>query len=124
MKVFVKSLLSIAVLCGGALAQDISGKWSGKFDFVSPNGEKKTSNAVVIITNDQGQYSATGGPTEGQQHPFLNVSFEGGVLRFDMGDHPRMRVELRLKGDRLAGQGSANVQDKVLTANWSLNRQP
>ena len=127
MKTLVRRFALITLVCAAALAQDpaqdIAGKWSGKLEFVSPEGEKRTVTTVVIIKNDQGRYSATGGPSEAQQQPFVNVSFQDGVFRFDMGDRLPMRVELRLKEDQLTGQGSVKSPDKVVMVDWSLNRQ-
>jgi hypothetical protein len=116
--------LALMMLCFSAgLAQDITGKWAGKFNFVSPEGEKKSSPAFITINNEQGQYTATGGSSEEQQRPLAKVSFQDGVLRFEMGDSPTMLVELRLNGNQLAGRGSASINGKELTAEWSLNRK-
>ena len=121
---WIKTLLLTCTLGGSMFAADITGKWSGKFEFTTPDGQSRVQPAFVIVKQEDSRYSATGGPGEAQQRPLGKVAYQDGVLHFELGERPVTQVELKLSGDELTGQGTSSIDGKPMVAKWSLKRVP
>ena len=118
----IRALTLCALLSTLAFGSEITGKWSGSFEFTAPDGQTRTQPAFVIVRSGDNSYTATGGPSEGQQRPLSKVDFHDGLLRFELGDRTPMQVELRLHGDELAGQGTTAADGKSTVVKWMLTR--
>jgi hypothetical protein len=89
----MKMLICLLLLTGLTLsAGELTGKWSGKFDITTEEGELKNDSAVMNLKLDGGKVSGTAGPNEDQQWAIRNGKLEAGKLTFEVvpeGDNDR-----------------------------------
>ena len=95
----MKTLICLLLLTGLTLsAGELTGKWSGKFDITSPDGEVKPDSAVMNLKVDGTKVTGTAGPNEDQQWTIRNGKLEAGKLTFDVvpeGDEDKGALRFR-----------------------------
>ncbi len=84
-KQVMKTLICLLLLTGLTLsAGELAGKWSGKFDITTADGEPKPDSAVMNLKVDGTKVTGTAGPNEDQQWTIRNGKLEAGKLTFDV----------------------------------------
>jgi len=102
-----------------ALAADLTGKWSGTFDEILPDGSAKSIGGAYMDLKVSGEtVTGTAGPDEAHQNAISNGKLAGnkltfevaqgqGILRFDLtfdGESIKGRVAAERDGERKAGR--------------------
>ena len=121
MKTLLLSLLLSAVLC----AADVTGKWSGVFEFKNDQGETRSEPAFLILKQEGARLSGSGGPNEGEQHAFQNGTVDGAILVFEipLGGERTIQFKLKASGDAIQGDMKMPRKDGVIQeATMSIKR--
>lgn len=114
----------LAALVGVALADvDVTGKWSGTFSPIGPNGETKESTAVLVLKQSGTDITGTAGPNEDEQFPIQKGKIEGDKITLEV-DHDghTMKIDLVLTADRLTGEAKLSRDGQDLRAKIDVTR--
>lgn len=122
MRSLLSILLAFSALFGftaSGFAADFAGKWSGEG---VTNGE--THPLVFLLKQEGGKLIGTGGPDEGEQHPFKTVEADGAkiVLEIAIGENASLHFELTLEGDSLKGTVTMTRDDGKESGPVTLKR--
>ena len=118
------SFVLLAALAGIALADvDVTGKWSGSFNPIGPNGETKESTAVLVLKQTGTDITGTAGPTEDEQFPIQKGKIEGDKITLEV-DHEgnTLRLDLKLAADRITGEAHMSREGQSMTAKIDVSR--
>lgn len=108
--------------CFAFAAEDISGKWEGKF-VITADGETHDDTACLILKQSGTELTGTGGPNSGEQWPITNGNVEGDKLTFDVqSPGPLIKFSLTVVGGHLKGQAKAEADGHVMTGEMDLQR--
>jgi hypothetical protein len=115
----MKTLICLLLLTGLTLsAADLAGKWSGKFDITTADGETKPDSAVMSLKVDGTKVTGTAGPNEDQQWTIRNGKLEAGKLTFDVvmegdngDDKGSLVFDLVFDGETIRGSASGTSHD-------------
>lgn len=106
----MKTLICLLLLTGLSLsAGELTGKWSGKFDITTADGELRPDSAVMNLKVDGTKVTGTAGPNEDQQWAIRNGKLEAGKLTFDVvpegdgGESGSLVFDLVFDGDAIRG---------------------
>ena len=93
-------LFSAALLA----AADVTGHWSGTFEFRTPSGEQQEVPVYLILKQDGNNVGGTGGRDLADRHTITRGTFDGSklVLEVEAGDNP-VQLELTVDGEQLQG---------------------
>ncbi len=108
-KICVCVLLTILVAFAAAAA-DVSGKWSGTYNFDNGNNGP----AVMILKQSGATITGTAGPGDDQQWPIQNGKISGNKITGELkspDDGSVFKLELTLDGDNMKGDISASTPD-------------
>ena len=123
--------LSFALLLSALTlsAANLTGKWSGKFDITTPNGETKPDEAYMNLKQEGGTVTGTAGPNEGEQWAIRNGKLEAGKLTFevvmkdDQEEKGILTFDLVFDGDTIRGNASGSGQgNEKMSAKVDLKR--
>jgi hypothetical protein len=108
-------------------AGELTGKWSGKFDITTADGESKADSAVMNLKLDGTKVTGTAGPNEDQQWTIRNGKLEAGKLTFEVvpeGDNDKgsLVFDLVFDGETIRGTVSGHDGDNKLSAKVDLKR--
>ena len=104
-------------------AVDVTGKWSGTFDVQTAQGDSRTSPIFMILKQEGGALSGSGGPNEGEQHPIQNGKIEGDRLTFEVSrDNGTIHFDLRATETEIKGEMRRSRDGSTETAKVSLKR--
>lgn len=81
MKTLICALLLTALTLS---AGELTGKWSGKFDITTADGENKPDSAYMNLKLDGITVTGTAGPNEDQQWAIRKGKLEGTKLTFEV----------------------------------------
>ena len=118
----MKTLICLLLLTGLTLsAGELTGKWSGKFDITTADGELKPDSAVMNLKLDGTKVTGTAGPNEDQQWTIKNGKLEAGKLTFEVvpeGDDDKglLVFDLVFDGDTIRGTATGHDGDNKLSA--------
>jgi hypothetical protein len=124
----MKTLICLLLLTGLTLsAGELTGKWSGKFDITTADGELKPDSAVMNLKVDGAKVTGTAGPNEDQQWAIRNGKLETGKLTFEVvpeGDENKgvLVFDLVFDGDTIQGTVTGHDGDNKLSAKVDLKR--
>jgi hypothetical protein len=124
----MKTLLCLLLLAALPLcAADLTGKWTGKFDITTTEGEEKPDQAVMNLKLDGGAVTGTAGPNDDQQWPILKGKLEGNKLTFEVvpegdADKGLLQFELVFDGDTIKGAAKMQQGDEKMSAKVDLKR--
>ncbi|HXM42948.1 MAG TPA: hypothetical protein VN924_16970 [Bryobacteraceae bacterium] len=124
----MKTLICLLLLTGLTLsAGELTGKWSGKFDITTPDGDVKPDSAVMHLTANGAEVTGTAGPNEDQQWTMRNGKLEAGKLTFEVlpeGDEDKglLVFDLVFDGDTIRGTATGHDGDDKLSAKVDLKR--
>jgi hypothetical protein len=101
-----------------AAAEDFTGKWSGSFADLRPDGSSGNDTIFMTVTQKGMDLTGTAGPREDQQWPLkgkvagnavtLEVQADGPIIKFTL-----TFAEGHLKGDANAEMNGQKLQAKV-----------
>jgi hypothetical protein len=101
---------------------NVSGKWSGAFEFKNDNDETKSEPVYMILKQDGSTLTGSGGPNEDKQHPIKNGKVDGNKLTFEVEGKMTISFNLTAKGDQITGDMNAEENGIKRTAKLSLKR--
>lgn len=116
-------LLTTLTLAAG----ELTGKWTGKFDITTPDGEIKPDTAVMILKVEGSNVTGTAGPNDDQQWAIRKGKLEAGKLTFEVvpeGDDEKgfLAFDLAFDGDSIRGNVTGHEGDNKLSAKVDLKR--
>ena len=123
MKILMSFVL-LAALVGVALADvDVTGKWSGTFSPIGPNGETKESTAVLVLKQSGTDITGTAGPNEDEQFPIQKGKIEGDKIMLEV-DHEgnTLKLDLKLAADRITGEAHMSKDGQSMMAKIDVSR--
>jgi hypothetical protein len=114
----------LVALAGFAVADvNVTGKWSGSFTAIGPDGQTKDSTAVLLLKQNDSEITGTVGPNEGEQHDITKGKIEGNKITLEAADGARtIKFDLALDGDRITGDVNAVGGDGPLKAKIDVKR--
>jgi hypothetical protein len=74
-------MAAVLLLALGAVASDVSGKWSGEFKV--EGGDHSIPQFFILKQQDR-TVSGSGGPDAGEQYPIENGRIQGDALKFEL----------------------------------------
>lgn len=113
----MKTLICLLLLTGFTLtAGELTGKWSGKFDITTADGETKPDSAYMNLKVEGTKVTGTAGPNEDQQWTIRNGKLEAGKLTFEVvpeGDEDKglLVFDLVFDGDTIRGTATGRDGD-------------
>jgi len=103
-----------------AVPADVSGKWSGSF---KPDNEENPLPLFLVLKQDGGSLTGSGGPTETEQHPMQNGKIDGDHLVFEVNaGKGTFYFDLKIAGDEITGGLQMKRDSVTRTAKVSLKR--
>jgi hypothetical protein len=124
----MKTLICLLLLTSWtSCAADLTGKWTGKFDITTADGELKPDSAVMNLKVDGTKVTGTAGPNEDQQWAIRKGNLEAGKLTFEVvpeGDEDKglLVFELLFDGDTIRGTATGREGDNKMSAKIELKR--
>ena len=114
-------LLAAAVAFGG----ELTGKWSGTFENVGPDGSVRSSGAYMDLKLSGQTVTGTAGPDESDQRAISNGKLDGKKLTFEVmhGEGPTITFDLTFDGESIQGTAAAERDGKRLNAKLDLKRK-
>jgi hypothetical protein len=77
----------LAAFAGFAVADvTVTGKWSGSFVAIGPDGQTKDSTAVLVLKQNGSEITGTVGRNEGEQHEITKGKVEGDKITLESAD--------------------------------------
>jgi hypothetical protein len=127
MKMLICLLLLTGLTLPAASAAELTGKWTGKFDITTPDGQVKPDQAVMNLKLDGAQVTGTAGPNEDQQWTIRKGKLEAGKLTFEVipdGDDEKglLVFNLVFDGETIKGDVTGHDGDNKLSAKVDLKR--
>ncbi|MGO4882489.1 MAG: hypothetical protein ACLP59_16900 [Bryobacteraceae bacterium] len=114
----MKTLICLLLLTGLTLsAAELTGKWTGKFDITTSDGEEKPDTAVMNLKLDGTTVTGTAGPNDDQQWAIHNGKLEKGKLTFEVllegngGDNGKLVFDLVFDGETIKGSAAGTSPD-------------
>jgi hypothetical protein len=116
--------MAIAALTGVAAADtNVTGKWSGSFNVIGPNGETKDGTALLVLKQDGSAITGSVGPDEGEQHAITKGKIEGGKITLEAADgQMAITFNLVVNGDRITGEANAVGEGREMRAKLDVTR--
>jgi len=126
----MKALICLLLLTGLTLsAANLTGKWSGKFDITTSDGEQKPDSAVMNLKLDGNAVTGTAGPSDDQQWTIRNGKLDGKKLTFEVvmeggsDDQGKIVFNLVFDGETITGSAAGTSPDgQKMTAKLELKR--
>jgi hypothetical protein len=83
---------------------NVTGKWTGSFGSIGPDGEARESTAVMVLKQSGSAITGTVGPSENDQHLAVRGKIEGDKIMLTAEDEGRaVTFALVLAADRISG---------------------
>lgn len=124
MKLLSCILLTLALVMTAAAA-DVTGKWSGSFAIIGPDGTPGESNPAYMVLKQTGNtLSGTAGQDESNQVPIQNPKIEGNKISgtVEPGDGSTYVVMLTVNGDKMTGEVTATQGGQTMKAKIEFKR--
>ena len=123
MRTFLCFLVLAALAVTAHADVDVTGKWTGSFTMIGPNGETNEGTALLILKQSGTDIAGTVGPSEDQQFNIQKGKIEGDkiTLEADHGGHI-MKISLVLADDRIKGEAHLDAEGQVLNAKIEVTR--
>ncbi len=124
MRTLLTCLVLAALACIAVAAGDVSGKWSGSFDMIGPNGEIKTTTAMFVLKQSGTDVTGTVGPDEHEQFAIQTGKIDGGKVTLVADrDGRTIKFDLVLAADRLTGEANLTGQGQTAKARVNVIRE-
>ena len=105
----MRKLLCFTVLAALAASiaiadTNITGKWTGSFKSIGPDGDARESTAVIMLKQNGSEITGTVGPTDNDQQMAVKGKIEGDKITLTSEDEGRaITFVLVLAADRITG---------------------
>ena len=121
MKRLRRSLVLIVLIAVLAMADELTGTWSGTFKV---SGGDHSTPQIVILKQDGKKLTGSAGPEPGEQYPLENGSIDGDQVRFAVTSGEwRFSYDLKRSGpDEMKGNVELKSVDDSRVAVVSLRR--
>ena len=126
------ALLLAVALCFVSLPvlalEDFSGKWSGTFSGVAPNGEQVTENIYMVLVHKGTELTGTVGPSADRQWKILKGKADAKTVYFevqaenDSGPGPYVKISMTFADGHLKGDFTGERGDQKLAAKVDVTR--
>jgi len=125
MKRLTFCLLAVFALAGLALADtNVTGRWTGTFAMIGPNGETNDGEALLVLKQTGSDISGTVGPNEGEQHQITKGTIEGDKITLESADGAIViHFALVVKEDRITGDAHAERDGRKMQAKLDVKKQ-
>ena len=105
-----------------AAAEDFTGKWSGSFNTVRPDGSADNDTIVMDVKQKGTDLTGTAGPSAENQWP-LKGTVNGNKLTFEVqSDGPLIKFALNFAEGHLKGDANAEQDGRKLSAKVDMQR--
>jgi hypothetical protein len=125
----MKVLLCVLALITAALAAaadvNVTGKWTGSFNIMGPDGATKDSTALLILKQEGTEITGSVGPNEDEQHQIQKGKIEGDKIVLEARDNNNghvIKFDLRIVEDRIKGEASISAEGQSRTAKLDVGR--
>jgi hypothetical protein len=115
----------ILALAMTAAAADVTGKWSGSYALIGPDGSAGDSNPAFLILKQSGTtLTGTAGSDEADQFPIENAKIENNKITGSVNpsDGATYTVSLTVAGDRMTGEVTVSQGGQTMKAKIELKR--
>jgi len=106
-------------------AEDFSGKWTGSFTGVGPDGTERTESMMVTFVHKGADLTGTAGPSAAQQWAIQKGKVEGNNVAFEVqgdGGGPALKFTLALAEGHLKGSVTAERDGLKLNGKVDIAR--
>lgn len=121
-----KLLLTAAAFAATMLGADVTGKWAGPME-MTRGDETKTDSAYLVLKQTGGSVTGTVGPNENKQLPITKGSIEGDAIHIEAsaeGGAVKVVVKLKVEGEKLVGDLTAEGGERPFTGKMTLSKLP
>jgi hypothetical protein len=117
--VLASLLLSVGVV---SAAQDVTGKWSGSFNTIGPDGSTREAGIFLDLKQKGTELTGTAGPNAERQWP-LKGKIEGAKLAFEVqSDDGPVKITLTLADGHLKGEAALEANGQKRAAKIDAER--
>jgi len=115
-------MLSLVALPFGAA--DVSGKWSGTFEAVTPDGTTRSEPLVLIFKQEGDKLTGSGGPNESERHDMRDGKVAGDKITFEVAlERGSIFFDLTVvAGDQITGNMKRVRENSEQNAKVALKR--
>jgi hypothetical protein len=115
-----KIIAIILLLAGNALAEDLSGKWSGEFKV---DGGDHGVPQLFMFRQNGNTLTGSGGPNTGEQYPIEDGKVDGHRITFEITTGEwKFTYHLNAAGEKITGTLELKGVNDRRTATVSLNK--
>jgi len=118
-------ILLVFALATAAAAADVTGKWSGTFVVMGPNGPAGDPNPAFLILKQSGStLTGTAGQDENEQWPIDNLKMDGNKISGSVSpsDGATYTVTLTVNGDSMTGEVTISDGGQTMKGKIELKR--
>jgi hypothetical protein len=120
----MKTLALLLMFTAAAFAGELTGKWSGSFEIVNPDGSTQPSTAFITLKLSGQTVTGTAGQNETEQVEILNGKLDGQKLTFDVPIREILiKFDVVFDGDTIKGGAAAESGGMKVTAKVDLKRR-
>ena len=121
MKAILCILLLGALALSAAADTNVTGKWTGNFKVIEPEGEAGT--AFLVLKQNGSEISGTVGPDEGEQHTITKGKIEGDKITLLIEEDGRtIKFDLVAAADRITGDVNIAHEGQTRKAKLDVTR--
>jgi hypothetical protein len=114
-----KTISIILLLAVNAMAEDLSGKWSGEFRV---DGGDHVVPQLFMFRQNGNTLTGSGGPNTSEQYPIENGKVDGNRIMFEITTGEwKFTYDLKVTGERITGTLELKSVNDRRTATVSLN---
>ena len=115
-----KTIAIILLLAVNAMAEDLSGKWSGEFKV---DGGGHDVPQLFMFKQNGNALTGSGGPNTGEQYPIENGKVDGNHIMFEITTGEwKFSYDLKATGERITGTLELKSVNDRRTATVSLDK--
>jgi hypothetical protein len=122
----MKRLALMLLMAAVAFAGELTGKWTGSFDTVGPDGSTNPGPAYLDLKLVGQTVTGTVGPNESDQKEISNGKLDGNKLTFELVHRPDrapMKFDLVFDGETIKGTVSAEKEGQQMRAKLDVKRK-
>jgi hypothetical protein len=124
MKRLLYFLMLAAFAAGIAMADtNVTGKWSGSFNMIGPDGQTKDGTALLLLKQNGAEVTGSVGPDEGEQHAITKGKIDGDKITLVAEDEGRtIQFNLVVAAERITGDVNMSHDGETRKAKIDVTR--